>query len=116
MPATGGPIRRAPLNMAEFKAMALPRSSFLSTTCTTMEWRAGASRALATPRKKASGSRCQGAMALLNIRMARTKAWIMARDWATSMMCMRFQRSASTPARGDMKKTGTWAKKATSPR
>jgi hypothetical protein len=56
-PAAVGPSKRALLTSDELSAMALGRSSRL-TSWTTSDWRAGMSKALTIPRLKATAMRC----------------------------------------------------------
>ena len=53
IPATAGPMIRAPLNIAELSATALPMSS-RPTISTANDWRTGMSTAFAQPRSRAS--------------------------------------------------------------
>ena len=55
IPASDGPINRAPLNMVEFRAIALPKSARSSTMSITNAWRVGMSKAFTIP--NASGQR-----------------------------------------------------------
>ena len=82
-PARRGPMSLEPLTMIELRAIALARSSFcLPTMSMTKDWRAGMSKALIRPRKAARTKRCH-ATCPVNVRKARTNAWIMASIWVT---------------------------------
>ena len=73
MPAMAGPRMRAPLNMAEFSAMALIRSS--GTTISMMNaWRAGISNAFTTPSSAASSMISQTRMCPSKVSADRMKA------------------------------------------
>jgi len=105
MPATAGPTTRAPLNTAEFKAMALMRS-FLPTICTTKDCRAGRSRVLAIPYTVASTATCQYWMWPAQSSAARAKAWSMRALWVRRRSRRLCTRSASAPARKERKSIG----------
>ena len=58
-PATAGPVSRAMLNIEEFSAIALARSSGPSTSFTNSDCRAGMSNALTMPSTADSAMMCQ---------------------------------------------------------
>ena len=77
-PARAGPTRRAPLNMAELRAMALVRSCFRSTMSITKDCRVGMSKALTKPRQNPRTKICQTAMCPVRVSTPSMAAWIMA--------------------------------------
>ena len=72
--AREGPTSRAPLNIAELRAMALLRSSLFSTMSMTKDCRVGMSKALMMPRHALSTKRCHTAMRCVSVRNARMEA------------------------------------------
>ena len=99
-PARAGPTSRAPLNMAELRAMALVRSSFRSTMSITKACRVGMSKALTKPRQNPRTKICQTAMWPVRVSTPSMAAWIMASRFVRRSSRRRSHRSTKTPARG----------------
>ena len=97
MPATAGPTTRAALNIEEFRAMALTRSS-LPTISTMKDWRVGMSKALTTPSREASAITFQTAIVCVQYRIASANACSMESVWVSTTMRRLSLRSATTPA------------------
>jgi hypothetical protein len=89
IPATKGPINLVPLNMAEFEAIALPKSSRFSIISTIKDCLAGTSKALTQPMRKLRPIICRTAMLLVRTNTTKVKAWIRDRGSTILPMCSR---------------------------
>jgi hypothetical protein len=83
--------------MAELRAIALVISS-RATSSWTMAWRAGASKAFATPKPNERRRMCQGWITWRNVSPAVRKARSIIATWVMTMILRRDMRSATTPA------------------
>ena len=115
IPATAGPITRAPWNVPELSAMALARSS-LPTSSMTKACRAGVSIAWAAPSRKASPITCHSRTVPVAHRMARTKARAIIAACVRKMIRRLEKRSAIAPACRVRGTRGIAPTKFTSPR
>ena len=114
IPAIAGPKILAPLNIAEFKAIAFKRSSF-PTISLIKACLVGASKAFTKPKHKAKNITCQTLTNPVKVRNAKIKAKIIAPVWVNMMNFRFFTRSANTPAGREKKRIGSPAKALTAP-
>ena len=114
MPASVGPRMRAPVTIDELRAMALTMSS-RPTICVMNDWRAGMSKALATPRQQARTSTCPTRTVPVRVSVARTNASTIMVHWVASITRCRRTRSATRPPTGASRNTGIWPQNPTSP-
>src|ERR1022692_1161093 len=110
MPATAGPITREALNIEEFRAMALIRSS-RPTISTKNDCRAGISKAFTTPSSADRTKICQTCTPPVSVRTAKMNASSMAEIWVPITTRWRRKRSATMPPSGDIRNTGIWLEK-----
>ena len=122
MPATDGPISRAPLNMKEFSAIAFGRSARSSSISTTNDCRVGMSNPITSPSSALRAMMCHTwitgvpSARFTSVRIARISAWSAATLCVTTSSARLFTRSASTPANGAAAKVRIWLLKPTTPR
>ena len=108
-PARAGPMTRAPLNIAELRATALPMSS-RPTSSIENAWRTGMSTALAIPSRKASTRIIQTSTTPVMTRTARIAARTIIATWVAIRTCRFGSASAATPANRPRTMTGmNWA-------
>src|SRR5258708_10631408 len=115
IPATAGPITRAPLNIEEFSAIAFIRSS-RPTMSTRKDWRPGISNAFTTPSRAASTKICGTEIRCIRVSVARMRARIIDAVWVAMTIRCRLTRSATMPPMGANKNTGIWLANPTAPR
>ena len=113
-PAAAGPMKRAVLKTTELMATAVERCS-LSTRLETTASLEGWLKPITTPFRNVRPTTSQILAAPLQTSTAITMAWIMAMDWASMMMRIRSNLSASTPPIGPMMMDGARSAKATAP-
>jgi hypothetical protein len=104
-PATAGPTLRAALKIEELSAIAFSKSS-RPTISTVNDWRAGASKALATPSRKASTNTCQTCTRPVSVSRARIAASTIAATWVASSSRRLETRSTTVPAGSESSSTG----------
>ena len=109
IPATAGPMIRAPLNIAELSATALPMSS-RPTISTANDWRTGMSTAFAQPRSRASRMMIGTVTRPVRSGSRGSIARLIITTWTTISVGRFGSVSASTPANSPNTMTGTnWA-------
>ncbi len=113
-PATAGPITRAPLNIAELIATALPTSR-APTISIANAWRTGMSTAFAQPRSRASTMIIQTSTTPVSVSTVRTIASSIITTCTASSVCRFGRTSASTPANSPSTITGRNCAPATTP-
>ncbi len=113
-PATAGPMTRAPLNIAELRATALP-TSLGPTISMANDWRTGMSTALAIPRASARTTTIQSSTRPVRVSTARIAASSIITNWTATRVWRLGRVSASTPANRPKKRTGTNCAAATTP-
>ncbi len=114
MPATAGPVIRAPLKSEELSPMALIRSS-RPTISTRNDCRAGMSNALTIPRAAASATMCHSRTTPPSVSAASANASTIEIAWVKTMIRWRSNRSATAPPIGARRKIGTCRAKPTRP-
>jgi hypothetical protein len=104
------------LNREELRAMALPRSSLLSSMSGRKACRPGMSKAFTQPMKTLRAMMCQNSTVPAKTSAVNMAAWIIARVWVAITTRCRFQRSRKTPINGMSKKLGICEANVTTPR
>ncbi len=114
IPATAGPITREALNIDEFKAMALIKSS-RPTISTKNDCRAGMSNELTIPSSADKTKMCHTCTVPVRVMAASANASSMEAVCVAITTRRRGNRSATMPPNGDIRNTGIWLEKLTKP-